>query len=153
MMIKGCCWENGRVAMREVSAPCSGGAVWKSCATGTHKPVSLFVTGSAGCLPQWLAQVGWSHDLAWGWARCLLPLKALFISCQFPEPLASPAELSPTMHQPTIPTATWWLNAASTKTENWFSPEKWSGMKSDISRVHVVVRIQTRNQTQHGWIE
>lgn len=50
------------MAMREVSAPCSGGAVWKSCATGTHKPVSLFVTGSAGCLLRWPVQVGWSHD-------------------------------------------------------------------------------------------
>lgn len=64
MTIKGCCGENGRAATMEVSTPRSGGAVWKSCATGTPKAVSLFVMGSAGCLPRWPVQVGWSRDLA-----------------------------------------------------------------------------------------
>lgn len=78
MMIKECYWENGRGATREVSAPCSGGAVWKSCVTGTHNAVSLSATDSAGCLPRWPVQVGWSHDLAGGQARCPLLLKSSF---------------------------------------------------------------------------
>lgn len=53
MMTKGCCWENGLMDMKEVSALCSGGAAWRFCATGTHKPVSLFAMDSAGCLLQW----------------------------------------------------------------------------------------------------
>lgn len=77
-MIKECCWENGRGATREVSAPCSGGAVWKSCVAGTHNAVSLSATDSAGCLPRWPAQVGWSHDLAGGQARCPLLLRSSF---------------------------------------------------------------------------
>lgn len=57
MMTKEWCWENGQMGMMEVSAQCSGGAVWRFCRTGKHKPVSLFATGSAGCLLQWPAQV------------------------------------------------------------------------------------------------
>lgn len=57
MMTMGCCWENGQMAMKEVSAPCSGGAAWRFCATGAHKPVSPFGTDSVGCLLRWPVQV------------------------------------------------------------------------------------------------
>ena len=57
MMTKGCCWEDGQMTTAEVSALCSGGAVWRSCAAGTDKTACLFATGSAGCLLQWPVQV------------------------------------------------------------------------------------------------
>lgn len=58
MMTKECCWETGRVAMKEASAHWPGGAACRFCTNGKHKLVCLFDLDSAGCLLQSPAQVG-----------------------------------------------------------------------------------------------
>lgn len=76
-MTKECCWESGRLALKEVSARCLGGAAWRFCANGKHKPVNLFDLDSAGCLLQSPALVGldkveFGIPITYHWSTCLI---------------------------------------------------------------------------------